>query len=180
MAATSLAPDTSAPVIEHAPLVRHDGAGPVVVTARIVDASVIFQPTLLVRRVGGGAFVRVPLVKVDGDIFAADVPPALLAGDVEYFLEAFDEEGNGPAQVGDEAVPLTLKRDLPAPPPPPPPPVVQEDSGGGFVLGGVVVGTLAVIGAAVGIALTVYALRPPAPEVVRIAVTGPTPIEGAP
>lgn len=176
--------DTAPPVLEHTPLVRHDGKGPVVVQAHIVDASAIFEPTLLVRRVGGGAFMRVPLVRGDGDVFAAEVPPALLAGDVEYLVEAFDEEGNGPAQVGGEGAPLTITRDVPvtppiAPAPPPPLRPVEEDNGNGLVIAGVVVGSVILIGAAVGIGFAAYALRPPAPGAVRINVTGPAPIAGA-
>lgn len=175
--------DTAPPVVEHTALERHDGKGPVLVQARIVDDSAIFEPTLLVRTLGGGAFTRVPLVEGADHLFAAEVPPALLVGDVEYLVEAFDENGNGPSRVGDEGAPMLIKRDAPVVPPltttPTPPVAPVEEDGSGLLIAGVVVGSVVLLGAAAGIGFAVYALRPPAPDAVRIVVTGPAPIAGA-
>lgn len=182
--------DTTPPVIEHVPLERHDGAGPVVVEARIVDAqSAIFEPTLLVRLAGTEAYQRVPMTpKPEApDVYLAPVPPAILVGDVEYLLEVFDEHGNGPARVGEETAPLKIVREVPtAPPPPPPPPPPDGDIDGdidgeggpsGLVIGaGVAVGAVILVGAAVGVGFALYALRAPAPEVVTIQVRAPTPV----
>lgn len=186
--------DTAAPVVEHTPVATHDGKGPVVITATITDESAIYEPTLVVRMAGaagaapgaaGAPFTRVPLVKsAEGDAFSAEVPASLLAGDVEYLVEAFDEHGNGPSRVGDEAAPLTIKRVAPVaplegdkPPPPPPPPVAEDNTG--LIVGGIVVGSIVIVGAAAGIGVALYALRPPAPEVVRINVAGPAPVATA-
>lgn len=186
--------DTSPPVIKHTALTRHDGVGPLLVRASIVDDSPLFEPTLLVRLVGTIGFVRVPLVIGGDDLFAAEVPAALLAGDVEYFIEAFDENGNGPSRVGKETAPMVIKRDVS---------VTNvaavgtgtgtdttttvttvatsaEDDGAGLVVAGAVIGTVALLGAAAGIAYAVYTLRPPAPDTVRLNVSGPAPIAGAP
>jgi hypothetical protein len=183
--------DTAAPVVEHTPIATHDGKGPVVISARITDDSAIFEPTLVVRSAGavgaGGAFMRVPLVKGEGDAYSAEIPAALLTGDVEYLVEAFDENGNGPSRVGDEAAPLKIVRDVPPPPVEVAKPAdaskpkdVPEDGGNtGLIVAGVVVGAVVLVGAAAGIGFAVYALRPPQPDVVQINVAGPAPIAGA-
>ena len=106
--------DTDAPVVEHTPVATHNGAGPVVISARITDDSAIYEPTLVVRMAGAATgFTRVPLVKGEGETYSAEVPVALLSGDVEYLVEAFDENGNGPSRVGDESAPLKIVRDVP-------------------------------------------------------------------
>lgn len=182
--------DTAAPVVEHTPVTTHDGKGPVVISARITDDSAIFEPTLVVRAASGAgaAFMRVPLVKGEADSYSAEVPAALLAGDVEYLVEAFDENGNGPSRVGDESAPLKIVRDVPPVAASVTPaadataksPAVPEDEGNtGLIVAGVVVGAIVVVGAAAGIGFAVYALRPPQPDAVQINVTGPSPIAGA-
>lgn len=175
--------DNAAPVVEHTPVSTHDGKGPVVIAAVIKDDSAIFEPTLVVRAAGAGPFMRVPLVKGEGagDTYSAEVPAALLAGDVEYLVEAFDENGNGPSRVGDEAAPLKITRDVPAPleaakPSEAKPVEPVEEDNTGLVVAGVVVGAIVLVGAAAGIGFAVYALRPPAPDVVTINVQGPAPI----
>jgi hypothetical protein len=177
--------DTAPPVITHEPVAKHDGKGPLVVEATITDASAIFEPTLLVRATGGGPFQRVPMTPKDGapGVYVAEVPAALLSSDVEYLLEAFDELGNGPARVGDEAAPLKIARDVPAPlvEDKPPPPPAEEGDGSGLVIGaGIAVGTVVVLGAALGVGFAVYALRAPAPEKVSIRVSAPAPVAVAP
>jgi hypothetical protein len=193
--------DTAAPVVEHTPLTTHDGKGPVIISARITDDSAIFEPTLVVRAasgtpgapgapaIPGAAFMRVPLAKGEGDTFSAEIPAALLSADVEYLVEAFDENGNGPSRVGDESAPLKIVRDVPAPPVDPvkPPDTGTGNTGGvpedgdntGLIVAGVVVGAVVLVGAAAGIGFAVYALRPPQPDVVNINVSGPAPIAGA-
>jgi hypothetical protein len=183
--------DTTPPVIDHAPLTKHQGVAPVVVEAKITDdKSGVFEPTLLVRAAGSGPFMRVTMTPKDGepDVYVAEVPKELLAADVEYLIEAFDQSGNGPSRVGDEATPLKIARDVPVvekPPPPTPPPTTPptttpEDGPSGAVIGaGIAVGAVVLIGAAVGGAFLFYSLRPAAPEVVAIKVSGPSPIGGA-
>lgn len=180
--------DTTAPVVEHTPVAAHDGKGPVVISARITDDSAIYEPTLVVRMAGAATgFTRVPLVKGEGETYSAEVPAALLSGDVEYLVEAFDENGNGPSRVGDESAPLKIVRDVPVavgPVTPPDdgskkPPPIEEESNTGLIVAGVVMGALVVVGAAAGIGFAVYALRPPQVDAVQINVTGPAPIAGA-
>ena len=176
--------DVAAPVVEHTPVAKHDGKGPVVVDVEIVDDSAIFEPTLLVRNPGAPAFMRVPLVKKAdaSDVWSAEVPVAMLSGDVEYLVEAFDEHGNGPARVGDENAPLKIVRDVPvvAPADPgpvkPTPPPEEEGASTALIVTGVIVGTVVLLGAAAGTTALVYFARPEAPTSVAIAVSAPSPV----
>jgi hypothetical protein len=187
------AADRIPPVITHTPpgscpAPQAGAPVPCVVEAVIVDESGVFDPTLLVRLQGTRAYDRVPMRAVAGqkDTFSAIVPANLAAaGVVEYLVEAFDVQGNGPARVGDEAAPLLLAPAkvvaAPVDPPPPPPspgptpaPPATEDNTG------LIVGVVAGVGAAVlvgaGVAVAIYALRPPAPTEVTLTVSAPSPI----
>jgi hypothetical protein len=185
------AKDTTPPSVEHTPLSKHDGKGPIVVEAHITDdKSGVFEPTLLVRAAGSakapaGAFERVPMTPKDGaaDVYTAVVPPELLAGDVEYLVEAFDKDGNGPSRVGDEGTPLKIVRDVPAviaPPPTtttPPPSTAADPGPSPALIGvGVAAGVVVLVGVVVGGGFAFYALRPPAPEQVAIKVNAPSPV----
>jgi hypothetical protein len=185
--------DTRAPVIVHTtPECSVDA--PCVIDATITDDSGVFEPTLLFRPANAATFERVAMQAVAGTphLYRAPLPGSLLAnGDVVYLLEAFDVQGNGPAHAGDEAAPLVLRRPTPTPTPTPAPspsgpvsspagsattapPAVAEDNTGvvvGLSVGGAVVAVLA--GVAIGVA--VWALRPPAPDVVSLSVAAPVP-----
>ncbi|MBI1946877.1 MAG: hypothetical protein HYS27_14370 [Deltaproteobacteria bacterium] len=181
--------DTEAPVITHTPPAQHDGAGPLIIEAAIVDDGGVFDPALLVRA-PGGSFERVPLKPVEGkpDSYAAEVPAALLAADLEYLIEAYDENGNGPARAGDEATPLRVPRVLagttttttvtPLPPDHPPADKKPPDESNDAVLWGtgIAVGAVIVLGAAAGIGLGVAALLSGPPATVAVTITGGSPI----
>jgi len=176
-------PDTTPPVITHVPPGTCPAApAPCSVLATIVDDSGVFDPTLLFRIKGGAAFDRVPMKKGDSKAAANDyvgvIPAAIAsAGDVEYLIEAFDVEGNGPARAGTEGAPLVLVKPAAVvvlPPPPPPPPVVEDDNTG-LVVGVVAVSVAVAVVAAAGIGIAVYALRPPANDTVTVSVEGPSP-----
>lgn len=178
--------DTAAPTITHTPPAGHTGAGPLIVEAQIVDDSGVFDPALLVRA-PGGAFERVAMLPLGDkpDTFGATVPEALLGGDLEYLIEAFDENGNGPARAGDEAAPLRIAR-VAAPPPPPPPPPPQEttarpaadegDNGALLWGAGIAVGGVLLLGAAAGVGYAIYALSPSTPATVSVSIQAPSPI----
>jgi hypothetical protein len=119
-----------------------------------------------------------------GDTYGADVPAELLTGDVEYFIEAFDTNGNGPARAGDETAPFVITFKNPvvvaaADPAKPPEPVEEEGGGGGLLVAvGVVAGVVVLLGAGAGVAFLVYSTREKTPDTTRVSVTGPTPIAG--
>ncbi len=143
---------------------------PCTIEAGIVDDSGVFDPTLLFRPKGGAAFERVPMkpMTTKPGRYEAVVPAAVAAsGDVEYLIEAFDIEGNGPARAGTEAAPLLLVRPVVAVPPP------AEDSTGLVI--GVVAGVAVALAIGVGVGVGIYALRPPAPDVLTVTVDGNLP-----
>jgi hypothetical protein len=172
------AADASPPTISHAPpascplSVAGVAPMPCLIEATIVDDSGVFDPTLLVRLRGVQAYDRVPMKPIADrpNVYGATVPAALLAaGGVEYLIEAFDVQGNGPARAGEERAPLLLIPTAPAPAPAP------VDTNTGLVLGVAVgVGVAVLIGVGVGVA--VYALRPPALDQVSVIVSAPSPV----
>lgn len=180
--------DAAPPAITHTPPSAHDGAGPLVIEAIITDDSGVFDPALLVRA-PGGVFERIALTPVEGQDngYAAQVPAALLDGDIEYLLEAYDENGNGPARAGEEAAPLRVPRVLPAPPPvtttttdpSPAPTPPDDDTGGALVWGAGIVGGVLLLGAAAGIGVAV-AMATSTPANVTVTITGGSPVAAAP
>jgi hypothetical protein len=168
LAGPARAADTAAPVIEHTPVTSvPQGSKWVQIFAKVTDESKFFPQVFF--RYGHGDYQK-PLdmkaVKGQKNQFGVNVP---VKGDVlEYYLEAYDELGNGPARSGDpdkpwhvdigavaQAAPAPAPKPEPAPvaaTPPPrtlPPPARTADSspGGGrvwtWVAGGVGVGALA-------------------------------------
>jgi hypothetical protein len=166
--ASARAADTAAPVIEHTPVTSAPGGSKwVQIFAKVTDESKFFPQVFF--RYGSGDYQK-PLdmkaVKGQKNQFGVNVP---VKGDVlEYYLEAYDELGNGPGRSGDPdkpwhvdvgevrpAAPAPAPKPAPAPqvatapPPAPRPPPARTDSSfnGGrtwtWVVGGVGVGALA-------------------------------------
>ncbi|HEY1099942.1 MAG TPA: hypothetical protein VGF99_13490, partial [Myxococcota bacterium] len=163
--------ESDPPVIVHdAPVCAPPVEGvlpPCIVAATITDESGVFDPTLLVRLRGVSAYDRVAMKPVVGepDRYAAAIPSAIAAaGDVEYLIEAFDEQGNGPARAGTENAPLLVVKPVAAPVVAPvvEPPPVEDDGNALFVGGAIGVGVLAVVVVGAAAAYAVYALRPAA------------------
>ena len=127
--------DTSAPVIEHTPVIATlRGAKFVQVFAKITDESKFFPQVFY--RYGPGDFqkpIDMKAVKGQKDQWGANIP---IKGDlVEYYLEAYDELGNGPGRSGDpdrpyrvdtSGEPPVLSKANPAPIPQPAPAPVAK------------------------------------------------------
>ena len=151
---------------------------PCVIEAVIVDDSGIFDPTVLFRLKGGAAFDRVPMKSSTAKpgTFQAVIPAAVVAaGDVEYLIEAFDVEGNGPARAGTEAGPLLLQHKVALAFGEPPVGTASVEDNTGLVIG-LVVGVASAVAIGVGIGVAVFALRSPAVAVIAVNVQGPSPI----
>lgn len=103
----ALAADTEAPEIQHQHIEKAPMGQPLRVRATITDESGIFAPTLYVRAVGQEDFVTLEMTK-KGKQYEAQVPGEQMGGDIEYFIEAFDEHGNGPARKGAPEAPLLV------------------------------------------------------------------------
>ncbi|MEQ8278295.1 MAG: hypothetical protein RMA76_37975 [Deltaproteobacteria bacterium] len=190
--------DTKPPRIVHVKLMQTPRSQAVQIRARFEDKSGVFAPTLYYRQHGAAEFTTVEMEKGE-EGWVALIPASEVTGPLEYFLEAFDQEGNGPAREGTPENPIPIAvydekappppppvEDLtppPAPPPPPPPPpnlVTTEDpweeedddglAGQWWFWTGI---GLAVTG---GIVATVLLTRSSSPvDFVEVEVTGPDP-----
>jgi hypothetical protein len=103
-----------APSMEHEAIATAQASTPVEVKVKIVSnsAKAIFNPTLYFRVPAvGPSFNRIDLKPIAGvaDLFSATIPGNLVSGDFDYYLEAYDEAGNGPARMGTDVAPLHVQ-----------------------------------------------------------------------
>jgi len=107
--AAARADDTTPPVIAHAPVSRGDRGKQTPVFAKITDESKIF-PQVFFRFGTSGTYEK-PLdmkpVKGQKTQWSASLPPSP-ANVVEYYIEAYDEFGNGPARAGEPDRPFRI------------------------------------------------------------------------
>ena len=107
--ASARADDTSPPVISHSPVVRGERGKPTTLTARITDESKIF-PQVFFRFGSSGSYEK-PLdmkaVRGQKGQWTATLPPPP-GNTIEYYIEAYDEFGNGPARAGDPEKPFRI------------------------------------------------------------------------
>ncbi|MBS2021511.1 MAG: hypothetical protein JST92_03820 [Deltaproteobacteria bacterium] len=92
------AADSQEPVITHTPITKAATA-PIHITARITDESKIF-PQVFHRYDGKPFELPIDLKKIKGtkDQYEATLP--FQDGQLDYYLECYDEFGNGPARAG--------------------------------------------------------------------------------
>jgi hypothetical protein len=107
--AAARADDTSPPVISHAPVSRGEKGRHTPLFARITDESKIFPQVFF--RYGPGSAYEKPIdmkpVRGQRNQWGANLPPP--PGNViEYYIEAYDEFGNGPARAGDPDRPFRI------------------------------------------------------------------------
>jgi hypothetical protein len=192
--------DTEPPVIVHTPIAHAVEGETLEVRARITDPGGVFAPAVYFRARGESEYASVPM-ELQGEEHRALIPGARVKGPLEYFIEAFDELGNGPARKGRPEVPLPVtvaarRIALPETPdielprvrerPPPDPgavvmarpltrdtPPVEERGGvlGAWWFWALVVGVGAAAGAAVAVSLST-------PDAVTVEVGGPDPGAG--
>lgn len=84
------------------------------ITCTIYDESAIFEPRLYYRRAGTNDYLVMSLAS-SGDIYVATIPEEIVKADLEYYLEAFDEHGNGPSRHGRPDNPHRIKIKLATP-----------------------------------------------------------------
>jgi len=104
-------PDTQPPAISHRATLS-DSGDEFELKIRIEDESAVFAPALTWRAQGDAAWQRLEL-SGSGHDFEAVLPAAR---DVEFWLEAYDEKGNGPSTEGSDAHPFVLRAKDLAPP----------------------------------------------------------------
>ena len=108
--AAARADDTSPPVISHSPVSRGERGKQTPVFARITDESKIFPQIFF--RFGLGSAYEKPIdmkpVRGQRNQWGGNLPPP--PGNViEYYIEAYDEFGNGPARAGDPDRPFRIE-----------------------------------------------------------------------
>ena len=111
VATQAQARDRKAPVIKHRAVRKATQGQALELHARISDRSGLFEPTLYYRLGHAGTFKRLPLIK-KGKTYQATIPAAEISGkSLEYFIESYDQQGNGPARFGgpDKPIKITLK-----------------------------------------------------------------------
>lgn len=79
------------------------------IAVRFEDQSQIFEPKLYFRRVGEDTFNAIDLIVRGNGTWVGTIPASLVTRDLEYFLEAFDVLGNGPAWHGTQERPHFIK-----------------------------------------------------------------------
>ncbi len=99
------AEDTQPPVIAVTPCETFQKDRPFSIAARFGDASALFDPKLVYHFAGERVWKHV-VFKQDGELWRATIPQKELTGALEYFVEVFDENGNGPSRVGSPEAPL--------------------------------------------------------------------------
>ncbi len=125
--------DTSPPVIRFSPCETFQKDRPFSVAARFADESALFEPKLVYRLVSEKTWRHVNFAR-DGDLWRATIARGELTGAFAYFVEVFDENGNGPSRIGSPEAPLFARAvrrapECPLPEPIAPPVVVVEEHG---------------------------------------------------
>lgn len=103
--------DTEPPEVVHEPVTYTPRGSELVLKAVITDPSGVFAPIISYREAGSGdrwALIDMTAVKGEADTFSASIAGSAIRGDIEYFLEVYDNKGNGPSRVGSAEVPLRV------------------------------------------------------------------------
>lgn len=104
-------PDNEPPEITHQPVAHAPRESDLIVKAVITDATGVFAPTVSYRNAGSNdrwSVVEMKPVEGEADTFAGAIAGSQIQGDIEYFIEAYDTNGNGPARVGSAESPLKV------------------------------------------------------------------------
>jgi hypothetical protein len=133
--AAARADDTSPPVITHTPVSRGEKGKQTPVFAKVTDESKIFPQVFF--RFGPASAYEKPIdmkqVKGQRNQWGANLP-APPGNVIEYYIEAYDEFGNGPARAGDPDRPFRIDfgpvEIVQAPPLPPPSAVAVAPAAG--------------------------------------------------
>lgn len=100
--------DKEPPSIIHVPIPAARRDAEVRFEADIHDKSGVFAPLVYWRRVGQAEWSTLPLKGAGGDRFIAALPSFEVSADIEYFVEAYDAQGNGPVRFGSYEKPLRI------------------------------------------------------------------------
>src|SRR5262249_47471690 len=119
----------------------------IAIEAHYRGPSGVFNPILHFRRIGSAEFTALTMAELPADAatppapepgaiigkggtgrFVAEIPSAFATGDVEYYLEAMDQQGNGPSFDGSREHPHVVRVMEELVPPPTPDLPVDPDA----------------------------------------------------
>ena len=113
----TIKPKGAPPAITHAALTQALRGKPVEINARLVGDTGVQDAAVMFRHVGERDYKALPMGNIGADDYTATIPAAMTTSDVEYYVEAFDRYGNGPARSGSPNVPYLLRLTEAGPPP---------------------------------------------------------------
>ncbi len=100
--------DHTAPMISHSPCDDFASGEPVTILAIFHDDRDLFEPRVYFRYDADPSWVGVPLVMQTRGM-AAFIPARSGAARLSYYIEAFDDLGNGPGELGNAEAPIRLR-----------------------------------------------------------------------
>jgi hypothetical protein len=100
--------DQVAPRIEHQPLRAAARDKNLEVRAEVYDDTAVMEVSLNFRNVNEKDYTRTAMSDTGLD-YVAVIPADMVWDDLEYFIEAYDTSGNGPARVGTPTEPLRVR-----------------------------------------------------------------------
>jgi len=113
----TIKPKGAPPAITHAALSQAIRGKPVEINARLVGDTGVQDAAVMFRHVGERDYKALPMGNIGADDYTATIPAAMATSDLEYYVEAFDRYGNGPARSGAPNVPYVLRLTEAGPPP---------------------------------------------------------------
>jgi hypothetical protein len=96
------------PAITHAAVTEALRGKPVEINARLAGDTGVQGAAVMFRRSGEREYRTLPMGNIGGDDYTATIPASITTTDVEYFVEAYDQYGNGPARSGSPNVPYAM------------------------------------------------------------------------
>ena len=111
----TIRPKGAPPAITHAALTQALKGKSVEINARLVGDTGVQGAAVMFRHAGEKEYKALPMGNIGGDDYTATIPAAMTTSDLEYYVEAFDQYGNGPARSGAPNVPYALRVMDPAP-----------------------------------------------------------------
>ena len=107
--------DNDPPTLTHTAVTTAKKGKPLTITARATDASGVFGPVIYLRKKGMPSADYIPMRMTPSKTgtpgeYTIEIPAALISVDaLEYYIEAWDNVGNGPARYGGPDHPLPIK-----------------------------------------------------------------------
>src|SRR5438105_12068875 len=105
----TIKPKGAPPAITHAALTQALKGKPVEINARLVGDTGVQGAVVMFRHAGDKDYKALPMGNIGGDDYTATIPASMTTSDLEYYVEAFDQYGNGPARSGAPNVPYALR-----------------------------------------------------------------------